>query len=110
MDANIKNAPNKVTTIATGLSAQNGATGSCECLLFAWYCSGVCFHANRPNTNKNTPIRNAPILYISYNLIQLVLTYYSLSPTLVLTQFNGILVDIGFQKRVVDKQLPLWVS
>ena len=28
MDANIKNAPNKVTTIATGLSVQNGATGS----------------------------------------------------------------------------------
>ena len=28
MDANIKNVPNKMTMIATGLSAQNGATGS----------------------------------------------------------------------------------
>ena len=68
MDANIKNAPNKVTTIATGLSVQYGATGSCECLAFAWYCSGVCFQANRPHNNKNAPIRNAPTLYINYLL------------------------------------------
>jgi hypothetical protein len=63
MDANIKNVPNKVSTIATGLSTQYGATGSCAFLTFAWCCSGVCFHANRPHNNKNAPIRKNNMLY-----------------------------------------------
>ena len=63
MDANIKNVPNKVSMIATGLSTQYGATGSCAFLTFAWCCSGVCFHANRPHNNKNAPIRKNNMLY-----------------------------------------------
>ena len=63
MDANIKNVPNKVSMIATGLSTQYGATGSCAFLTFAWCCLGVCFHANRPHNNKNAPIRKNNMLY-----------------------------------------------
>ena len=63
MDANIKNVPNKMTMIATGLFTQYGATGSCAFLTFAWCCSGVCFHANRPHNNKNAPIRKNNMLY-----------------------------------------------
>ena len=64
MDANIKNVPNKMTMIATGLFTQNGATGSISVFANAWCSSRVCSQANRPHNNKNAPIRKNPILYI----------------------------------------------
>ena len=73
MDANIKNVPNKVSMIATGLSTQYGATGSCAFLTFAWCCSEVCFHDNRPHNNKNAPIRNTPILYIYFRSLIIIM-------------------------------------
>ena len=73
MDANIKNVPNKMTMIATGLFTQYGATGSCAFFTNSWCFSGVCFHANRPHNNKNAPIRNNNMLY---NLISQYLRFY----------------------------------
>ena len=73
MDANIKNVPNKMTMIATGLCTQYGATGSCAFFTNAWCCSGVCFQANRPHNNKNAPIRKNNMLY---NLISQYLRFY----------------------------------
>ena len=73
MDANIKNVPNKVSMIATGLSTQYGATGSCAVFSNAWCPSGVCFQANRPHNNKNAPIRNTPILYIYFRSLIIIM-------------------------------------
>ncbi len=63
MDANIKNVPNKMTMIATGLFTQYGATGSCAFFTNSWCFLGVCFQANRPHNNKNAPIRKNNMLY-----------------------------------------------